>query len=137
MEATFLKFTIIALNLTWLAGHAALEVALPHGLALETNDLTGQFHRKVASFRVPQIYLKLFITTLSGHHSWLEAAQFVFDANLDIYSAPARWQESGRVQADYIRTQDLSTSRGRFLFNLSPFKHDDGMYATTPVSPRF
>jgi hypothetical protein len=122
---TFLKFSLNALNATWLAGHAALEVSLPRGLSLEMNDLAGTYYRKVTSLRVPQICLKVLITTPSGRHTWLEAAQFASDGNLDIYSAPAGWRESGRVQADYIRSQDILTGRARFLFDALPLKHSD------------
>jgi len=118
----------------WLAGHAALEISLSRGLAVETNDLAGKFHRKVTSLRVPQIYCKVLITTPSGRHNWLEAAQFAFDANLDIYSAPAGWRESGRVQADFIRSQDVLTGRAKLLFDMSPLKHDDGMSVAFTLS---
>jgi hypothetical protein len=92
------------------------------------NDLSGQFHRKMTSLRVPHVCFKVLITAPSGHHSWLEAAYFASDAYLDIYSAPAGWRESGRVQADYVRAQDVLTGRAKFLFNVSPLKHNDGMF---------
>jgi hypothetical protein len=125
-QVTFFKFSLNAIDTIWLAGHAALEVSLSRGLTLEMNDLAGRFHRKVTSFRVPRVCLKVLITLPSGRHSWLEAAHFESDANLDIYSAPAGWRESGRVQADYIRTQDVMTGRAKFLFDASPVKHSDG-----------
>jgi hypothetical protein len=128
-QVTFLKFSLNALDATWLAGHAALEVTLSRGLVLEMNDLAGKYHRKVTSLRVPQICLKVLITTPSGRHTWLEAAQFASDANLDIYSAPAGWRESGRLQADFVRTQDVLTGRAKFLFDASLLKHRDGTSA--------
>jgi hypothetical protein len=97
------------------------------------NDLAGKFHRKVTSLRVPQICLKVLITTPSGRHSWLEAAQFASDANFDIYSAPAGWQESVRVQADYIRTQDALTGRAKFLSDAS-LRHNEGSSVTSILS---
>jgi hypothetical protein len=93
---------------------------------VETNDLAGKFHRKVTSLCVPEVCLKILITSPSGRQSWLEAAQFVSDANLDIYAAPAGWGELGRVQEDYIRTQDNLTGRAKLLLD-SLLKHNDGM----------
>lgn len=126
IQVTFLKISLHALHATWLAGHTALEVSFSRGLVLEMNDLAGKFHRKVTSLRVPQICVKILITASSGRHSWLEAARFASDANLDIYSAPAGWRESGRVQAEYIRTQDAITGRAKFLFDRASRKYDDG-----------
>jgi hypothetical protein len=132
---TFLKFSLDALDATWLAGHAALEVSLPRGLSLEMNDLAGTYYRKMTSLRVPQICLKVLITTPSGRHTWLEAAQFASDANLDIYSAPAGWRESRSVQADYIRSQDVLTGRAKFLFDALPLKHSDSASMPLTLSP--
>jgi hypothetical protein len=126
IQVTFLKISLHALDAIWLAGHAALEVSLSRGLALEMNDLAGRFHRKVTNLRIPQIYFKILITASSGRHSWLEAARFASDANLDIYSAPNGWRESGREQAEYIRAQDAVTGRAKFLFDGASLKYDNG-----------
>jgi len=128
---TFLKISLNALDAIWLAGHAALEVSLPCGLSLEMNDLAGTYYRRVTSLRVPQVCLKVLITTPSGRHTWLEAAQFASDASLDIYSAPAGWRESGRVQADHILSQDVLTGRAKFLFDTLPLKRDSGSMPLT------
>lgn len=112
---TFMKLLVGAVDVTWLAGYAAVEVSLSRGLTLDMNDLAGKYHRKVTSIRVPHISLKILVTSPSGRHNWLEAAHFTSDANLDIYSAPAGWQESARRQAEFIATQDVPTGRARLM----------------------
>jgi hypothetical protein len=115
---------------TWLAGHVALEIGLPHGLTLAVNDLAGKLHRKVTSLRIPRICLKVLITA-SGRHSWLEAAHFSSDASVDMYSAPAGWTKSARAQADFVRTQDILTGRAKFMFRTSAFGGSDGMFTVS------
>lgn len=114
--------------MTWFAGNAAVHASITRGLTLEMNDLAGEFHRKVTSLRIPDVCLKILITTPSGHN-WLEAARFSSDANLDIYSAPIGWRESGRAQAEFIRAQDILTGRAKFLFGDPQFQPKDGELA--------
>jgi hypothetical protein len=131
---TFLKLSSRAINVTWLAGHAALEVSLSRGLKLDINDLAGKFYRKMTSLRIPHLCVKALITTVSGRKSWLEAAQFSSDANLDIYSAPVGWQESGRAQTDFIRTRDILTVRAKFMLDKSRLDRIDGMFRVSTFS---
>ena len=77
--------------------------------------------------RIPDIYLKVLITTASGRHSWLEAANFSSDANFDMYSAPAGWKNSARAQADFVRAQDILTGRASFMFDVLGLGVGDGM----------
>lgn len=96
-------------------------------MVLEMNDLASKRYRKVTTLRVPQANIKVLITTSTGLQSWLEAANFSGDANLDVYSAPTGWQESARKQEEYIRVQDILTGRAKFLFDKLLLQRSDRM----------
>lgn len=115
-----------AIDVTWLAGHAALEIALPHGLVLQVNDLAGKLYRKVTSLRISHISLRVLITAV-GRPRWLEAAHFSSDASIDMYSAPAGWKKSAHAQANFVRAQDILTRRVNFMFRSSTSGGSDGM----------
>lgn len=129
-SVTFLKISLKALNVTWLAGQAAIEAMLSRGMTLEMNDLASKRYRKVISLRVPQANIKVLITTSTSLQNWLETAGFSGDANVDIYLAPVGWQESARIQEEYIRAQDILTGRANFLFDKLLLQRSDRMFHT-------
>lgn len=102
--------------MTWLAGRAALALSFKRGLKVESNDLAGKFHRRVTSVRLPHASLKVLLATRSDHSVWTEAADITTDAHLTVYSAPLRWPDAARAQAEFIRSQDLMTGRARRMF---------------------
>lgn len=117
-----------ALSATWITGNAALEVCLSKGLTLALNDFAGKSYRKVTSLRVPRVCLKALVSTSTSRQNWLEAARYVSDANLDIYSAPQDWQESARFQAKFIQAQDALTGRAKVLFDNFRLDRNSGMF---------
>lgn len=117
-SVTFLKVSLASLDVTWKAGHASLVISLPRGLKLNTNDLGGQFHRKLTSLRVPQVFVKILLASQSEQSSWLEAAEFAGDGHLDIYSSPAGWQEKAQEQAEFIEQEDSLTGRATRMFGI-------------------
>ncbi|KAH7927135.1 hypothetical protein BV22DRAFT_1193843 [Leucogyrophana mollusca] len=115
-DVTFVKFSLSALNVTWLAGLTAVDLSLPRGLILHTNDLEGHLHGKVVNLHLPYASLKLLVTSGSSRKLWSEAAEFAFDFNLDLYTAP-KWSGSTNEQAKFIREQDTLTHRAQYLFD--------------------
>ena len=95
-------------------------------MTLEMNDLASKRYRKVISLRVPQADIKVHITTSTSLQNWLEAASLSGDANVDIYLAPAGWQESACIQEEYIHAQDILTGRAHFLFDKLLPQRSDG-----------
>lgn len=110
-----MKLAVSAVNLTWLAGNAAVEIAVSSGVTLETNDLASDFYRKVMSICIPQVTLKVLVTNNVQHRSWLEAVDAKLDVNIDLYSAPAGWRESARLQNEFIKIQDVPTGRAKLM----------------------
>lgn len=104
------------LNIVWRAGDAAVELALPNGFRIDTNDLAGEFYSKVTSFRIPHASLKLLVTSNTTPSVWHEALGFVADSNIDMYSAPYNWREKAKVQSEFLATQDSHTGRAMFLY---------------------
>lgn len=92
------------------------------------NDLAAKFYRKITSLRIPSASLKIFIANSSSRQSWLEAAQLTTDINLDIYSAPAGWQQSAQYQAAFICQQDALTNRAQFLNDAFLLKPQNSMF---------
>lgn len=113
---TFLKLSVAALDVTWKAGPAAMLLSLPRGLTMDNNDLGGQFHKKLTSLQLPHACVKLLLTSPSEQNSWLEAAELICDAYLDIYGSPTGWQELAEAQADFVEEQDRLTGRARRMF---------------------
>ncbi|KAF7969728.1 hypothetical protein HWV62_26142, partial [Athelia sp. TMB] len=114
-DVTFMKLAVSAVNLTWLAGNAAVEIVVSSGVTLETNDLASDFYRKVMSICIPQVTLKVLVTNNAQHRSWLEAVDAKLDVNIDLYSAPAGWRESARLQNEFIKIQDVPTGRAKLM----------------------
>ncbi|KAF8893814.1 hypothetical protein BD779DRAFT_1669348 [Infundibulicybe gibba] len=105
-DVTFYKFTSAGCSVTWQAGPAALIVSLPQGFRMDSNDLGGQHHRKVTSLRLPQ-------------NPWLEAAELVGDAYVDIYSSPMGWRQASERQRAFVYEQDRMTGRAMRMFKTS------------------
>jgi hypothetical protein len=113
---TFLKLTVDAAEVTWVAGHAAVALSFPDGLKLSSNDRPGRFHRKAFGLRLPKVSVKVLVTGGTERNTWLEAAELVADAHLDIYLSPLGWRDSAQAQADFIQAQDELTGRARLMF---------------------
>lgn len=112
---TTTKVSVGPVNLIWLAGSTAVDLTIPCGITLNTNDLAGDFYRKVTSIQIPTIVLKVLVTNVTRPRSWLEAAHATLDVNVDIYSAPAGWRETSRMQEEFIRVQDAPTGRAKLM----------------------
>lgn len=115
-SATFLKLVVDAVEVTWVAGHAAVVLSLSDGLRLSSNDRPGRFHRKASSLRLPNISVKVLLTGGIERSTWLETAELMADAYLDVYLSPVGWKESAQAQADFVRAQDELTGRARLMF---------------------
>jgi hypothetical protein len=107
---------LAALDITWRVDHAALLLSLPGGLKASTNDLGGQFHRRLASLRVPRIFVKFLLRSQAEHRRWLEVCELDSDAYLDVYFSPAGWKEKAEKQAAFIEEQDLPSGRAERMF---------------------
>jgi len=102
-----------AFDVTWRAGHAALVISLPKGARVDSNDLGGCYHRKVTSFRIPEGFVKVLLAVSAESNRWLEAAEVVTDAFLDIYASPRGYRNMSEAQISYVEEQDRLTSRAR------------------------
>ncbi|KAI6157760.1 hypothetical protein BKA82DRAFT_130576 [Pisolithus tinctorius] len=110
-DLTFVKLSVKTLNLTLLAGSAAVDVYLPHGLSVHSNDLQGQLCGKLIILRLPLANLKALITSDSSRTSWSEAAFLEFNSYLEIYSS----NPNGHAQSDFIQSQDALSRRAHNL----------------------
>ncbi|KAJ3517254.1 hypothetical protein NLJ89_g626 [Agrocybe chaxingu] len=146
LDVSFYKITIKTFEATWKAGHAALLVQLSEGLKFNSNDLGTRQYRKVSSLRVPDISTKVLLAPSAERNLWLEAAEFVCDAYLDIYAAPIGHHAFTRAQLAFIEEQDKGTGRARKLFerlrqrSRSPGKvgrvsHRNSVYLPQPSLP--
>ncbi|TFK44762.1 hypothetical protein BDQ12DRAFT_730786 [Crucibulum laeve] len=116
LDVTFYKIRIAAVDLTWQPGNAALLLSLPCGLNFDSNDLGTQYYRKVISINVPRAVVRVLLSA-SSERNWLEAAEVVADAFLDIYSAPLGHHGITRAQMAFIEGQDILTGRARRIFD--------------------
>ncbi|KAI6040347.1 hypothetical protein EDC04DRAFT_2894324 [Pisolithus marmoratus] len=110
-DLTFVKLSMKTVNVTFLAGFAAVDVDLPRGLSIHSNDLQGRLCGKFVVLRFPLVNLKALITSDSFRKSWSEAAFLEFDSNLEIYSS----KPNGRAQSNFIQSQDALTRRAHHL----------------------
>ncbi|KAI0958666.1 hypothetical protein AcV7_004416 [Taiwanofungus camphoratus] len=116
-DVTFIKFSLDSVSLVWLAGDIAAEVSLSNGLRIDSNDLAGKAYRKVTSLRLPHASFKAFLGSKRSSDIWYEATGLTFDANLDLYSAPAGWEEVAHAQTEFIAAQDKPTGRARCFYS--------------------
>ncbi|KAF8973209.1 hypothetical protein BDZ97DRAFT_665381 [Flammula alnicola] len=146
VDVTFYKITTKAIELTWKAGNAALAVQLSHGLKFDSNDLGAHQYRKVASLRVPHVSANMLLRASMERNTWLEAAEVVFDAYLDIYSSPVGHRAITRNQLAFVEEQDKLTGRAKMMFNQlrqrtkvnaysDRISHRNGVYLPQPTLP--
>jgi hypothetical protein len=114
---TFLKLALIAVDITWRAGNAALILSLPCGVKVDSNDLGGLYYRKITSLRIPEIRIKILLTPVLKSNRWLEAAEIVADAFLDIYASPLGYRDMAQAQLAYVEEQDRPTGRAQRMFS--------------------
>ena len=113
---TFVKISLDSMNVVWHTDDVAMEVALPSGFRMDSNDLAGRSYSKVQSFRVPQILVRMLIHGADTPSVWHEALELDADANIDVYSAPTNWPEKAKVQSEFLAAQDSHTGRAMFLY---------------------
>ncbi|KAJ3735770.1 hypothetical protein DFJ43DRAFT_832425 [Lentinula guzmanii] len=109
-DLTFVKISLDTVQVLWRAGRAAVLASVTRSLKIDHNDLGGTFHKKLTSVRLPHLSLKALLD-YSEPNTWLEAAEVVTDAFLDIYSSPAGWHEMSAAQANFVWEQDRPTGR--------------------------
>lgn len=95
---------------------AALILQLPEGFRLDRNDLGAQHYKSVTSLRIPQVSVKVLLTSSLGRQTWLEAAEINLDANIDIYSSPHGHKTLTKAQLAFIEEQDKATGRAKKIF---------------------
>lgn len=117
---SFLSVSLGCVDIVWDAGLAAVHLRLAEGLTVHNNDWAGSSYRKVTSIRIPITTLSLLLASSFKSGSWVEAAYADVDVSLDIYSSPAGWEESARLQKAFIEFQDAQTGRFAALFNHKP-----------------
>ncbi|PPQ67263.1 hypothetical protein CVT25_005847 [Psilocybe cyanescens] len=117
-DVTFYKITVKPIELTWKTGHAALFVQLLQGLYFDSNDLGAHQYRNMMSLRIPQLNASVLLaSSMERKNHWLEAANVLFDVNLDIYSSPMGHRAMTRKQLAFIEEQDKLTGRAKSMFN--------------------
>jgi hypothetical protein len=114
---TFVKFSISTFNATWQAGCAALMISLSQGVRVDINDLGGRYYRKVTSLRVPEVVVKVLLSASMESNRWLEAAEIITDAFLDIYASPRGYRTMTGAQIAYVEEQDRLTSRAHQMLD--------------------
>ncbi|KAG6903050.1 hypothetical protein C0995_007483 [Termitomyces sp. Mi166 len=132
-------------DMTWRASLAALVIDLPREIKLDSNDLGGRFHRKLTSVKIPEIHVKLLLTSRPHGGRWLETANFSADAYADIYTAPRGYREMAQAQIFYIAGQDHLTGRARRMVaslgsqnvieHIKSEPHRNGLYLPHPTLP--
>jgi len=111
---TFIRFSTGLIDATWSAGETAVNLSIPSGLSVHTNDLHGQFCGKLTSVRLPLALLKVLLLSNASKTTWCEAADLSTDINLDIYRSPKTRDPS---QMDFIKGQDELTLRAQYLLD--------------------
>ncbi|KAG0707320.1 hypothetical protein DFH29DRAFT_995117 [Suillus ampliporus] len=152
-DVTFIRFSTGHVNATWSAGATAVNLSIPSGFSVHTNDLEGQFCGKLTSVRLPLASLKILLSSNDSKTTWCEAADLSTDINLDIYKSPKTRDLS---QMDFIEGQDELTCRAQYLLdeverarrasvpdNRQSLQrsrsghHRNGLYLPPPRLPRF
>lgn len=111
---TYVKLSLKALNVTCLAGAAAVDLDVSKGLTLHTNDLQGQLCGKSLSLRLPVASVKALVTLDTSRKSWSEAAAMDLDFALDWFTSP---KTSCNPQGTFLHEQDLLTQRAQYLLS--------------------
>lgn len=94
-----------------------MVVRLDQGLKFDSNDLGAHHYCRVTSIRIPHISTKVLLTASTERNIWLEAAEIIFDAYLDIYSAPKGHRLTTRAQLAFVEEQDKLTGRAKRMFD--------------------
>ncbi|KAA1471307.1 hypothetical protein DENSPDRAFT_799140 [Dentipellis sp. KUC8613] len=115
-DATFLKVSFSEADVVWQSPQAAIQICVPQGLDLESNNLAGNRYRQVMTLRLPQFLTRL-LHRQSARDRWLEAGKLEFDGAMDMYSAPIGWKESSLKQAAFIAEQDSLSGRVQSFFS--------------------
>lgn len=111
---TYVKLSLEALNATCLGGAAAVDLDVPKGLILHTNDLQGQLCGKFLSLRLPLASVKALVTSDTSRKSWSEAVAMDFDIILDSFTCP---ETTCNPQNIFLHEQDLLTQRAQYLLS--------------------
>ena len=114
MLVTYLKLSLRALNATCLAGATAIDLDIPKGLTLHTNDLQGQVCGRFLSLRLPLASAKGLVALDTSRTSWSEAAAMDFDIALDCFTCP---KTNHNPQRTFLHEQDLLTKRAQHLLS--------------------
>lgn len=88
-------------------------ISLSQGIRVDSNDLGGRYYRKVTSLRIPEVFVKVLLSVSTESNRWLEVAEIVTDAFLDIYASPRGYRSMTSAQVAYVEEQDKLTSRAR------------------------
>ncbi|TFY67887.1 hypothetical protein EVG20_g3774 [Dentipellis fragilis] len=115
-DATFLKVSFSEADVVWQSSKAAVQVCVPQGLGLESNNLAGNHYRQLVTLRLPQILTRL-LYRQTARNRWLETGRIEFDGAMDLYSSPMGWKESSIKQAAFIAEQDTLSGRVQNLFS--------------------
>ncbi|KAG1858104.1 hypothetical protein F4604DRAFT_1684988 [Suillus subluteus] len=113
-DVTFIRFSTSHVDATWSAGATAVNLSIPSGFSVHTNDLEGQFCGKLTSVRLPLVSLKILLSSRDSKTSWCEAADLSTDINLDVYRSPKVRNPS---QMDFMKGQDELTHRAQHLLD--------------------
>lgn len=113
-SVTFIRFSTGLVDATLSAGATAINLSIPLGLSVHTNDLEGQFCGKLTSVRLPIASLKVLLSSNASKTTWCEAADLSADINMDIYRSSKTRNPS---QIDFIQGQDELTHRAQFLLD--------------------
>ncbi|KAJ7770170.1 hypothetical protein DFH07DRAFT_1004242, partial [Mycena maculata] len=138
-DLTFIKFSLVALDVTWRVARTALLISIPRSLKVDANDLGGQYHRKLTTLRLPQICVKFLLRSQTDPRHWLEVSELETDVYLDVYSSPIDWRQKAQAQAAFIREQDLPTGRAERMFagldmrKIAHFPHQRGVFLPQPA----
>lgn len=117
LSVTFLKLKLSGLDLMCKANRAGFHVALPKGCEVTLNDLARKTYKSVLSFKLPIFSARSLLSVYADSNRWLEAASFRCDAFMDLYRAPAGWQQHSEKQLLFVATQDYLTKRAPFLYD--------------------
>jgi hypothetical protein len=115
-SVTLLKLSVASVDAAWVAGQSAVVLSVPNGITFTSNDRASLYYRKLLSVRIPSISLKMMLSYGPRRAFWVEAAELLWDAYLDIYLCPRGWKESARAQAAFVQSQDELTGRAKVLF---------------------
>ncbi|TDL24302.1 hypothetical protein BD410DRAFT_116796 [Rickenella mellea] len=113
-DATFLRVSVDCIDCVLLASQTTLRLSLPDGFSLASNDLAGDYYRKVLVLLAPAVDVLVLLALPSGRR-WIEAASLHFEISLDLYRSPSGWKRSAKRQKEFLQKQDSETQRAQQL----------------------